>query len=129
MANAESRLRALGQFKSSGRVFLTDGNSDQGRGYGGIADDHLPFMARGVEILHMIPSPFPRVWHEMDDDGEHLDLNTVEDWAQLVTAFAAEWMELEGFMPQAAGGKRDSPVEHEANEKGRRKVQISKTEL
>jgi hypothetical protein len=44
---------------------------------------------------------FPSVWHSLDDDGEHLDLDTVEDWSILVTAFAAEWMELEGFMPGA----------------------------
>ena len=34
----------------------------------------------------------------MDDDGEHLDLETCRDWAQLFTAFTAEWMDLEGFM-------------------------------
>ena len=60
-------------------------------------DDHLPFMERGVEILHIIPYPFPRVWHNMDDDGEHLDLDTVKDWATLTTAFIGEWMDLEGF--------------------------------
>jgi glutaminyl-peptide cyclotransferase len=57
-------------------------------------------MHRGVEILHIIPSPFPNVWHTPDDDGEHLDLSTVEDWAQIVTGFAAEWMDLEGYMPK-----------------------------
>lgn len=65
-------------------------------------DDHVPFMARGVEILHLIPTPFPRVWHELDDDGEHLDLDTVEDWALLTTAFVAEWMDLEGFFDTTA---------------------------
>lgn len=64
---------------------------------GFVQDDHVPFMARGVEILHVIPTPFPRVWHEITDDGEHLDMDTVEDWTKIVTAFAAEWMELEGF--------------------------------
>jgi glutaminyl-peptide cyclotransferase len=73
-----------------------------------ILDDHVPFMDRGVEVLHIIPSPFPRVWHKLDDDGEHLDIETVEDWTTLVTAFVAEWMELEGFMPTSAAlGKRD----------------------
>ena len=60
-------------------------------------DDHIPFMERGVEVLHIIPYPFPRAWHNMDDDGEHLDLNTVKDWAILTTAFVGEWMDLEGF--------------------------------
>ena len=63
---------------------------------GMIGDDHVPFMARGVEVLHLIPSPFPSVWHKIEDDGEHLDIATCKDWAVLMTAFAAEWMDLEG---------------------------------
>ena len=63
-----------------------------------IGDDHEPFMARGVEVLHIIPHPFPDdVWHKIEDDGEHLDIPTCKDWAVLMTAFAAEWMDLEGF--------------------------------
>ena len=50
---------------------------------------------------------FPKVWHTADDHGENLDLNTVEDWSMLVTAFAAEWMELEGYLQDSnASGKR-----------------------
>ncbi|KAH0561924.1 hypothetical protein GP486_003369 [Trichoglossum hirsutum] len=90
------------QVKPSGEepLFLKDGEkASKGGFFGGmILDDHVPFLTRGVEVLHLIPSPFPRVWHEMDDDGEHLDIDTVEDWAMLVMAFVAEWMELEGFM-------------------------------
>jgi hypothetical protein len=114
MADVEQRLRALKLFKSSPnhpskmakrenkkprdeKVFLTEANKDSKAWAGGfVQDDHVPFMQRGVDILHIIPSPFPRVWHEMIDDGEHLDIPTVEDWALLVTAFVAEWMDLEG---------------------------------
>jgi glutaminyl-peptide cyclotransferase len=28
-----------------------------------IADDHVPFLMRGVNVLHLIPYPFPYVWH------------------------------------------------------------------
>lgn len=56
-------------------------------------------MARGIEVLHIIPSPFPTVWHTMNDDGAHLDGDTVQDWAKMVTAFVGEWMDLEGFFP------------------------------
>lgn len=73
---------------------------------GAIGDDHVPFMARGVDVLHMIPSPFPDVWHEMSDDGEHLDLETCADWAILVTAFAAEWLDLEGYCVTAPNRRR-----------------------
>lgn len=30
---------------------------------GSIEDDHLPFMHAGVPIVHLIPVPFPPVWH------------------------------------------------------------------
>ncbi|XP_751998.2 glutaminyl-peptide cyclotransferase family protein [Aspergillus fumigatus Af293] len=110
LAALEKRLRDLKLFKSSSgdaseRPWFADGakNEHQLTTAGSIQDDHIPFLARGVEILHVIDaSPmtgFPSVWHSMDDDGEHLDLDTVEDWSLLFTAFAAEWMELEGFMP------------------------------
>lgn len=28
-----------------------------------IGDDHVPFLMRGVNVLHLIPYPFPSVWH------------------------------------------------------------------
>lgn len=80
------------------RPFLPDADKADNAFMGGfVQDDHVPFMARGVEILHIIPTPFPDVWHNMADDGEHLDMDTVEDWTKMVLAFTAEWMELEGF--------------------------------
>lgn len=30
---------------------------------GQIEDDHVPFITRGVSVLHVIPIPFPKVWH------------------------------------------------------------------
>ena len=70
---------------------------------GGIGDDHQPFQERGVDVLHIIPSPFPvHIWHRIEDDGEHLDIPTCKDWAVLVTAFAAEWLDLEGYFDTSA---------------------------
>jgi hypothetical protein len=66
------------------RPFLPDVNNTDFAS--GIQDDHLPFIMRGVPILHVIPSPFPDVWHKMVDDGEHLDMGTTRDWARIVTA-------------------------------------------
>jgi glutaminyl-peptide cyclotransferase len=152
MAAIETRLRALGHFKSSPNhaskkpkslggkgvparptrelMWLNEAKKNQNTGYfmgGAIQDDHLPFMARGVEILHMIPNPFPVVWHTPDDDAEHLDIDTCEDWAKLVTAFAAEWMDLEGFMVGSGAPaleKRDDTILDR-----RKEDVISKTEL
>ncbi|KAI9729566.1 MAG: hypothetical protein M1834_006762 [Cirrosporium novae-zelandiae] len=120
MANIEYRLRELGLFKSSPNYplkqrdveneaaprksqrepyFLTEADKVDEQWLGGmIQDDHIPFLRRGVEILHIIPSRFPPVWHKVKDDGAHLDLDTVEDWALLTTAFIGEWMNLEGYL-------------------------------
>jgi hypothetical protein len=32
---------------------------------GGIGDDHVPFLQKGVDVLHLIASPFPTVWHSV----------------------------------------------------------------
>ena len=99
MAALEKRFRELSIFTSTRSSWFPDVDKTEDRWIGGmVQDDHVPFMARGVDVLHVIPSPFPRVWHQMDDDGENLDLNTVADWAVLITAFAAEWMDLDEFL-------------------------------
>lgn len=115
LADVERRLRAAKQFKSSPNYAVSNGEAEKEpqwlvdaassehslRPWTTIQDDHIPFLHRGVDILHLIDTPnraaFPPVWHTLHDDGEHLDLATVEDWAVLMTAFAAEWMELEGY--------------------------------
>lgn len=33
--------------------------------HGGIEDDHIPFVRRGVNVFHIIPIPFPSVWHNI----------------------------------------------------------------
>lgn len=107
MATVEKKLRKAGMFKSATEQttpFLHEAEKKETDMWAGgrVEDDHLPFLMRGVEILHIIPSPFPAgIWHTMDDDGEHLDMDTTEDWAVLVTAFVAEWMELEGFLGES----------------------------
>ncbi|TGZ83396.1 hypothetical protein EX30DRAFT_293304, partial [Ascodesmis nigricans] len=63
-----------------------------------IQDDHIPFLQRGVEILHIIPSHFPSVWHRMEDDGEHLDKDVVKDWGMVAAAWTAGFLELEGWI-------------------------------
>ncbi|KAG5982986.1 hypothetical protein E4U43_006340, partial [Claviceps pusilla] len=108
MAALEARMRGLGLLETKPKKpFLWNVNKDADEFYrGGIEDDHIPFMTRGVDILHIIPSPFPSVWHRLTDDGDHLDLPTVRDWARIVTAFAAEWLDLGGYLPKKAS-RRD----------------------
>ncbi|KAJ5757942.1 uncharacterized protein N7511_006636 [Penicillium nucicola] len=115
LAALEKRFKSLKQFKSSSTdSWFIDSGKDGHKlaPMGGIQDDHLPFLAKGVEVLHLIDfapfKGFPPVWHTIDDDGEHLDTDTVEDWGMLVTAFAAEWMELEGYFDHPAAIKERS---------------------
>ncbi|KAG6004616.1 hypothetical protein E4U21_000892 [Claviceps maximensis] len=102
MAAIEKRMRDLNLLETKPKSpFLPDSNKKASAfHHGGIEDDHIPFMMRGVDILHLIPSPFPGVWHKMTDDGDHLDLPTVRDWARIVTAFAAEWLDLGDYLPR-----------------------------
>ncbi|KAM0797900.1 peptidase M28, partial [Usnea florida] len=111
MAHLEARLRHQGLFKSllsdvtKGRnsaestwFFESEKNESDSWVERRIIDDHLPFIDRDVEVLHIIPEPFPSVWHTVNDNGKHLDINTVGDWASLITAFVAEWMVSQGFI-------------------------------
>ncbi|EHK25392.1 uncharacterized protein TRIVIDRAFT_72510 [Trichoderma virens Gv29-8] len=119
MAALEKRMRDLGLLESNpDGPFLPDAEKRADRfGYGGIEDDHIPFLRRGVDILHLIPSPFPEVWHTMADDGEHLDMPTVMDWTKLVLAFTAEWMDLSGHFPKAASKEKRSETTIETSKK------------
>ncbi|KAE9377297.1 glutaminyl-peptide cyclotransferase [Stipitochalara longipes BDJ] len=66
----------------------------------GEVDDYLPFMQRGVPYLHLLPSPLPPNQHTMEDDGTHLDMPTVRDWAKIVTGFALEWLDMMEVWPE-----------------------------
>lgn len=111
MSDLETRMRDSNLFLSHGAApkkwFYEPPTKPDQFNWFMVQDDHIPFMARGVEVLHVIPTPFPGVWHTMDDDGDHLDMQTVKDWAYLVTAFTAGWLELEGFVeaPLDTAGK------------------------
>lgn len=67
---------------------------DARRGPAGIEDDHLPFLAQGVPILHLIPVPFPIVWHQITDNVHALDYATLFAWSKLMRVFVAEYLGL-----------------------------------
>lgn len=64
------------------------------RGPSGIGDDHVPFLQQGVPILHMIPYPFPSVWHTKDDNKSALDQATLYAWTRILRIFTAEYLGL-----------------------------------
>ncbi|CEL52426.1 hypothetical protein RSOLAG1IB_00967 [Rhizoctonia solani AG-1 IB] len=100
MASAEARLGAAGaldesDFKwdphKSGFFVPRTGYTSS---WGGIEDDHLPFLERGVSILHIISSPFPRVWHTLADDASALHMPTMKHWNMVLRVFVAEYFGL-----------------------------------
>jgi glutaminyl-peptide cyclotransferase len=92
MANLESRFRKLNILETlpPSQFFLkTNEISRQAQ----TADDYVPFMDRGVSFLHLLPSLLPENRYNMDNNGEHLDMPTVRDWAKIMTGFALEWLD------------------------------------
>mmetsp|Transcript_2016 Transcript_2016/g.6123 ORF Transcript_2016/g.6123 Transcript_2016/m.6123 type:complete len:96 (-) Transcript_2016:178-465(-) len=89
MQAVERKLRDAGLLKgnggSNGNVYLSSQGSSSS-----ISDDHLPFLERGVPVLHLIADPFPSVWHSRYDDLSALDPPTVEDLALILRGFVAE---------------------------------------
>uniref|UniRef100_A0A8C5T4X2 Glutaminyl-peptide cyclotransferase n=1 Tax=Malurus cyaneus samueli TaxID=2593467 RepID=A0A8C5T4X2_9PASS len=59
-----------------------------------VEDDHIPFLLRGVPVLHLIPSPFPRVWHTMEDTEENLDKATIDNLNKILQVFVLEYLNL-----------------------------------
>ncbi|VDM04937.1 unnamed protein product [Schistocephalus solidus] len=60
----------------------------------GIEDDHIPFIDRGVPVLHLIPLPFPPQWHTLEDNLENVDMRTVRDLQLLVAGFVSRYLVL-----------------------------------
>lgn len=70
MVDAETRLTQEGAFNSTNDAALTERSffytgPKFAFGFGGIEDDHVPFVRMGVDVLHVITNPFPGVWHKL----------------------------------------------------------------
>ncbi|KAI9484409.1 hypothetical protein BDB00DRAFT_774987 [Zychaea mexicana] len=57
-------------------------------------DDHLPFLQRGVDIIHAIPYPFPEVWHQQQDTPDRIDFRVSQALSIIFRCFVAEYLEL-----------------------------------
>ncbi|KAG8546131.1 hypothetical protein GDO81_019723 [Engystomops pustulosus] len=62
--------------------------------FGAVEDDHVPFLHRGVPILHVISTPFPSVWHTYDDTEENLHRPTIANLCHIFVTFLAETLAL-----------------------------------
>ncbi|KAI5629663.1 glutaminyl-peptide cyclotransferase [Silurus asotus] len=59
-----------------------------------VQDDHVPFLLRGVPILHLIATPFPSFWHTLQDTEENMHRPTVENLTKILVIFLAEYLHL-----------------------------------
>ncbi|KAL4244003.1 Peptide hydrolase [Abortiporus biennis] len=102
MASAEHRLAQSGHFVyKDPKVDTADNWSsfflprDKIKiNFGGIEDDHIPFVKLGVDILHVISNPFPSVWHTLKDDASALDIPTMRRWNLILRVFTCEYLNL-----------------------------------
>jgi hypothetical protein len=94
LAALEKRLDSLGLLRSAHEKEWLGRSAEGALGGVSIGDDHVPFFYRGVPTLHVIPHPFPSVWHTINDDKEHLSVSMALDFAVIISAFVAEWFDL-----------------------------------
>lgn len=61
-------------------------SSNQFKAFNGqaVEDDHTPFLPFNVPVLHLIPVPFPSVWHTPADTIEALDPENCEIMAKII---------------------------------------------
>lgn len=106
LISAETRLRdagALDEVETSTNFrsfFLPRTGSGNQYNYGYIGDDHVPFLQRGVNILHIIAYPFPPVWHTLRDDASALDVLTMRRWNMILRVFMSEYLNLQPEISQ-----------------------------
>lgn len=53
----------------------------------------------GVRVLHLIPNPFPSVWHTFDDNEENLDRATILNLNKILQVFVLEYLNMTGQNP------------------------------
>merc|ERR1711909_268694 len=90
LVTIERNLRlALGLGSMSGKTIFNDSSTNSQ-----IEDDHIPFLRRGVPILHLIHAPFPETWHTVADDFSSLDHRRISDITKILRVFVAEYLHL-----------------------------------
>ena len=60
------------------------------RGYT-VSDDHVPFLRKGVPVVHFIPFGFPKVWHKETDNLSAIDWGQIHNWSILLRCWVAEY--------------------------------------
>lgn len=69
--------------------------------------DHLPVpLLSGVRVVHLIPSPFPSVWHTFDDNEQNLDRSTIQNLNKILQVFVLEYL---NARPTVASTQQNAP--------------------
>lgn len=58
-----------------------------------VEDDHIPWLRRGVPVVHLIPAPFPVVWHTEQDSIANLDQSAVRHLTALIELGVLSYLE------------------------------------
>lgn len=58
-------------------------------------DDHVPFYKRGVPTLSLLASPFPSVWHTINDNYQAIDFERTKHLLHVLKAFIDEYKPIE----------------------------------
>lgn len=97
LMDAEDIVDQNGFSASRRRFFRSRSNGLLGLlgGSNSIDDDHKPFERKGVPILHIISSPFPSVWHKIDDNASAINRATVEKLNMVLRIFVSEYLSLQ----------------------------------
>ncbi|XP_006901303.1 PREDICTED: glutaminyl-peptide cyclotransferase-like protein isoform X2 [Elephantulus edwardii] len=91
LRNVEKRLHRLNLLQSHPQEVMY---FQPGEAPGSVEDDHVPFLRRGVPVLHLISTPFPAVWHTPADSEANLHPPTVHNLSRILAVFLAEYLGL-----------------------------------
>jgi glutaminyl-peptide cyclotransferase len=87
LAAIEKSLRASSMLSTASSVSFF--SQHMARDY--VEDDHLPFERLGIPVVHLIPTPFPAVWHTVRDDESALDNATITDLTLIFYHFLLDY--------------------------------------
>jgi len=88
LENIETNLRTAGNLRKVPQIFRSQDS------WRAVEDDHIPFLERGVPVMHLIPMPFPAVWHTPSDNEKALDYPTIYNLLTILRVFVAEYLGL-----------------------------------
>ena len=91
LCSIETQMRKESKLLTHEKIFIIE-REFPGRQNGifTVQDDHTPFAMAGVPIIHLIPIPFPWVWHRMNDDRTALHYQTCHDLALILIEFVIQ---------------------------------------